>query len=518
MSDLVSNEFVTAAPASGGAKIVVEEYVDSSDGLTKTLPISAIAWGTRGGDYFWANQSTPLPTDLYASGVALESATADPGASDVGLIVRVAGVVNQGDPAAISDAWMTKLTNGSIAATLTTVSSKNCLDVNVVGGGGGGTSIVDDAVFTVGTTSVTPAAGTYRSTRDSVDDGDAGAFAMTLKRAIYVSMETPNADSVLNDTWNSVVNSDAFPASTTGVISASGATSSVAVDGLGTVSVSLTGTCSSIDFTFEVSNDGGTEWSAVYAVRRDTNAFDSGPVGLALSSETAVWQVDVKGMTHFRLNVSSYVSYTNLDYVIQSVAGPFTTNPSSAGGGGGGSSMTDDAAFLVGTDSFTVSGGTYRSTRDTVNSGDAGAFAMTASRAIYSSLETPNSDSAMDDTDDAVKVVSPDNSVANFIAATGTNLTTVKASAGVLAGYTFTNNSASPVFVRFYDASSPTVGTTSPKLGPIMVPANGGVNSPSTDLKVRFATAIKFSATSGMANSDTGAISANDVCGFCIYR
>lgn len=58
------------------------------------------------------------------------------------------------------------------------------------GAGSGGTSIADDAAFTPASTSITPVGGTYRSTLDAVDDGDAGAFAMTANRAIHVNLRT----------------------------------------------------------------------------------------------------------------------------------------------------------------------------------------------------------------------------------------------------------------------------------------------------------------------------------------
>lgn len=74
----------------------------------------------------------------------------------------------------------------------------------VSGAGSGGTAIADDAAFTVASTSVTPAAGVYKSTRDAVDDGDAGAFAMTPKRAQYISIETPNADSAMDDSLDAL--------------------------------------------------------------------------------------------------------------------------------------------------------------------------------------------------------------------------------------------------------------------------------------------------------------------------
>lgn len=65
---------------------------------------------------------------------------------------------------------------------------------------GGGTSMADDGAFTPGTTQTTPSACIYRSTRDLVDDGDAGACAMTQRRAQFVVPETPNGDSAMDET------------------------------------------------------------------------------------------------------------------------------------------------------------------------------------------------------------------------------------------------------------------------------------------------------------------------------
>ena len=72
--------------------------------------------------------------------------------------------------------------------------ANNALRVNLVaGGGGGGTNMVDDAVFTPGTTPITPAGGTYRSVRDLLDDNDGGAIALNERRGVFVSLETPGS-------------------------------------------------------------------------------------------------------------------------------------------------------------------------------------------------------------------------------------------------------------------------------------------------------------------------------------
>lgn len=89
-----------------------------------------------------------------------------------------------------------------------------------------------------------------------------------------------------------------------------------------------------------------------------------------------------------------------------------------------GGTHVDDAAFTVGTDDGVPVMGTYKSTRDNVDDNDAGVLAMTAKRGLYTTLETPNGDSAMDDTNDAVKVVNPTaaNLNATVVQATAANL------------------------------------------------------------------------------------------------
>lgn len=56
-------------------------------------------------------------------------------------------------------------------------------------GGSGGTSIADDAAFTPGTTSVTPAGAMFDDvTPDSVDEGDAGVLRMSANRNLYTTI------------------------------------------------------------------------------------------------------------------------------------------------------------------------------------------------------------------------------------------------------------------------------------------------------------------------------------------
>jgi len=125
-------------------------------------------------------------TALYfTDGTAIE-ATQDVTAAGLGLAV-LAGKVNAASPS---------LTDGKLAY----LSLDTAGALRISGGGTGGTALVDDAAFSLGSSSGTPVGGTYQSTRDSVDDGDFGVFAMTAKRAQLVVIETPNGDSAMDET------------------------------------------------------------------------------------------------------------------------------------------------------------------------------------------------------------------------------------------------------------------------------------------------------------------------------
>lgn len=64
---------------------------------------------------------------------------------------------------------------------------------------------------------------------------------------------------------------------------------------------------------------------------------------------------------------------------------------------------TDNSAFTAGTSTGTPGMGFYHATVDSVTDGRSAVFAMTVKRAQHMSLYTPLGDSAMDDTNDAVK-------------------------------------------------------------------------------------------------------------------
>lgn len=97
--------------------------------------------------------------------------------------------------------------------------------------------------------------------------------------------------------------------------------------------------------------------------------------------------------------------------------------------------------------------------------------------------------------------------------AASTNATSLKASAGQIYSVQVFNTNASARYLKFYNkASSPTVGTDTPvKVLTIPGNANGAGLVLSWPQGIAFGTGIAFAATTGAADSDTGAVAANEI-------
>lgn len=94
--------------------------------------------------------------------------------------------------------------------------------------------------------------------------------------------------------------------------------------------------------------------------------------------------------------------------------------------------------------------------------------------------------------------------------AASTNATSVKASAGQLYGYSVTNSNTSARYLKFFNkASAPTVGSDTPYFD-VLIPGSGGVVQ-SVDIGIAFGTGIAYCLTTGAADSDTGAVAADEI-------
>jgi hypothetical protein len=111
-------------------------------------------------------------------------------------------------------------------------------------------------------------------------------------------------------------------------------------------------------------------------------------------------------------------------------------------------------------------------------------------------------------------------SVGKIISAASTNATSVKGSAGQVYGIVATNINAAVRYLKLYNkASSPTVGTDTPVMT-IPIPGNTAGAGIVIDIPqgLAFATGIAAAITTGVADSDTGAVAANEIVVSILYK
>lgn len=161
--------------------------------------------------------------------------------------------------------------------------------------------------------------------------------------------------------------------------------------------------------------------------------------------------------------------------------------------------IADDAAFTVGTSRVLPVGFFADETAtDSVNEGDIGAPRMTLDRKV---VVTPQSHTAGGATP------------YKLISAATTNATSVKASAGQVYSIIATNVNAAVRYLKLYNKSSaPTVGTDTPvQVYALPGATTGGGFTLSIPVGMEFTTGIAFAITTGVADSDTGAVAANEI-------
>jgi hypothetical protein len=96
-------------------------------------------------------------------------------------------------------------------------------------------------------------------------------------------------------------------------------------------------------------------------------------------------------------------------------------------------------------------------------------------------------------------------------------VTTIKSSAGRLIGFCLTNSAASLRSVKLFNATAPTLGTTSAQFA-IDIPAGASINF-EMDGGMAFATAMTYSVTAakGLTDNTSTGLAVSDVTGFFTY-
>lgn len=384
-------------------------------------------------------------------------------------------------------------------------------------GGGGGTSMTDDGAFTPGVSSVTPiGALADETTPDSVDEGDVGAVRMTLARGLHVNIRDDAGDSVM-DGPNNAVRVNIVAGSGSGTEYTEDAAAAANPTGGALIMVRDDARGGSLTTT-DGDNVGarGTNAGELYVKHVDAIPVTDNGGSLTVDGTVAVTNA---GLTELaaainassQMDVNIAASGVTVPVSLASVPSHAVTNAGTFAVQESGAALTalqlidnpvlvDDAAFTPGTSSVMMAGfQADELATDSVNEGDAGAARMTLDRKM---IVTPQPHTAgglsifrsldIDETEEEVK-----------------------ASAGVLYSIAAFNRTATPLYLKFYNATAAnvTVGTTTPVLT-FVVPANADSDGAGFVLEKTygwtFDTAISVACTTGVADADTGAPGAND--------
>jgi hypothetical protein len=246
---------------------------------------------------------------------------------------------------------------------------------------------------------------------------------------------------------------------TTGTITANAQTVFVNCERFSNLMIHCTGTFSTVNVTFEgsLNSTNGTDgsWFGVQAVRSNANTIETTTGNLSAAPAYA-WELSVNALKWFRVRATAFTSGTQ---TWTFVPGTYATEPI-------------PAAQISGTQPVS---GTLTSAGTTTNT-----------------PATPTAD--------------------NYNSAATTNARTIKATAGTVYNIVASNANAAVRYLKLYNtATAPTVGTTVPVLT-IAIPAAG--TTPPINFGAmghRFSTGISMALTTGVADSDTAAVAANEI-------
>jgi hypothetical protein len=430
-----------------------------------------------------------------------------------GLLVNLGA--NNDVTATQSGTWSVRLADGTgNALTSKTAGSDRAITVAVVDssgnhvssfGGSGGTAIADDAAFTAAVTNVTPVGGIVTS--DSVDSGDAGAFAMLANRQQKVTLydsagvELAVGGGTQYDEDTAHVSGDKV--NMAGVVRVDSAASLASADG--------DRTCLQVDSTGSLRvNVANTVTTTISSIAAGTNNI----------GDMDVLSV-VPGTAATNLGKAEDAAHASGDTGVMALA--VRTDTAAAGSGSTGdyealhtdsagalwarlvSELADDAAFTVGTSRVLPSGFLADETAtDSVDEGDIAAARVTLDRRLIVIPQTYASGGW-----DTFRSLDLDESEEQ-----------VKATAGRVGRVIFTNVSGVTLWLKLYNdtAANVTVGTTTPQIT-IGLPGNATDDiSGSIELDAQFTTAITAAVTTGAADNNTGAPAANDCVVNILYK
>jgi hypothetical protein len=267
----------------------------------------------------------------------------------------------------------------------------------------------------------------------------------------------------------------AFYSLTTGNITSAASAVPLNVSRISNVMVYVAGTFAGVNFTFEgsLNSTNGTDgnWFAIQAVRSNANTIEttSGVLGAAPAYG---WELSVNGLNWFRVRATAWVSGTAN---IQIQPGAYATEPIPAAQISGTQPVSGTVTANIGTGSLAAGTNLVGDVGLQVRANATGAA-----------------------------------SIHHIVSAATTNVAQIKATAGRVIGYCFSNTTATWQYVKFHNVASATAGA-----GVVMtvgIPPNGKAEC-NIPHGIGFATAISRSIVTGPADADTTATTLNAVVG-----
>lgn len=390
------------------------------------------------------------------------------------------------------------------------------LKVNVLAGGGtGGTSLTDDAAFTPAVSAVNPIGAFFDDVApDSVNEGDIGAVRMSANRNLYTTLR----DAAGNERGVNVTAGNALTVDGSAVTQPVSAASLPLPTGASTAARQDTGNTAlaAIQTAVEIIDDWDESDRAKVnpIVGQAGVAAGAGAVGVTTqrttlaSDDPAVvalqiiddWDESDRAKVNVIVGQAGITAgagavAANTPRVTHASDDPVTTAVQLIDD----VILTDDTAFTPATSKVAMVGFEADETAtDSVDEGDGGAARMTLDRKVITTPQ-PHTTGGL--------------TPHKAISAASTNATGLKASAGQVYGIQVFNLNAAARYLKLYNkASAPTVGTDTP-VKVIMIPGNtAGAGAVSNwAYGVTFDTGIAYALTTGIADSDTGAVAANEI-------
>ena len=264
-------------------------------------------------------------------------------------------------------------------------------------------------------------------------------------------------------------------------ITANSQSRSVDVTQHSNLALMCSGTFSTVNCAFEASldatNDTDGVWFSVQAARTSTNTIETTTGNLSAAPAYA-WELSVNGYKRFRVRSTAWTSGTQ-NWVIRPAL--FASEPIPAAQISGTQPVSGTVTANIGTGSLAAGTNAIGDVGLQVRANATGA----ASVAILNSPATPATQ-------------------------------TIKGSAGRLLGFLLVNSNAATRYLKLFNATAPTLGTTAAVMD-VPIPLSSNPVFISLPAGIGFSTAITCIITAGRGATNNQAITLDDVTGFAVF-